>query len=150
MQVFEFVKESNLIEGINHVAPLEVSATEAFLSLKEPHINDLTALVHVYQPDAVLRDRRGLDVRVGNHYPPKGDPTIRFALENLLKDIRENAEHPYILHQRYETLHPFTDGNGRSGRALWAWQMVNFNYWPGIDLKFLHAWYYQSLEYGRK
>jgi hypothetical protein len=38
---------------------------------------------------------------------------------------------------------------GRSGRALWAWQMVN----TGIDpfgLGFLHTFYYQALDAGRR
>ena len=40
------------------------------------------------------------------------------------------------------------DGNGRSGRALWLWQMVNqHNY--DMRLGFLHLWYYQSLQAGQ-
>ena len=46
---------------------------------------------------------------------------------------------------RYETLHPFMDGNGRSGRILWAWQMIEHNIAPGLSLGFLHAYYYQTL-----
>lgn len=49
------------------------------------------------------------------------------------------ADPPWEVHIAYEMLHPFTDGNGRSGRMLWAWQMRNF------PLDFLHTFYYQTL-----
>jgi hypothetical protein len=50
---------------------------------------------------------------------------------------------PLEAHVRYETLHPFTDGNGRTGRALWYWMMVGSS---RADLGFLHAFYYQTLK----
>ena len=37
------------------------------------------------------------------------------------------------------------DGNGRSGRILWAWQMIEHNINPGLSLGFLHTFYYQAL-----
>ena len=95
------------------------------------------SLVSVLQPNAILRDKEGYNVRVGSYYPPKGGPQIRVNLDRLLNASLELG--PYKTHIEYEKLHPFTDGNGRSGRALWAWQM---RYFP---LGFLHHWYYQSL-----
>ncbi len=55
---------------------------------------------------------------------------------------------PYISHVAYENLHPFTDGNGRSGRALWLWQMMHGTMRQvnmARDLGFLHTFYYQTL-----
>ena len=48
----------------------------------------------------------------------------------------------------YEMLHPFMDGNGRSGRALWAWMMLRLGQDP-FALLFLHRFYYQTLENSR-
>jgi hypothetical protein len=138
-----FMIESLRIEGImREPSETELFATERFLATERPTVSDVCALVHVYQPDARLRDRPGLNVRVGNHIAPPGGPEIVGALGHLL--LRAPQGDPWQIHVDYEKLHPFTDGNGRSGRALWAWQMVRRQ--NGLPLGFLHQWYYQTLE----
>ena len=99
--------------------------------------------MQVYQPDAKLRDIEGLDVRVGGHVAPAGGPKIRLTLEEMLKDWR-GYHSPCYFHLLYEDLHPFTDGNGRTGRALWANQMYALT--NACPIGFLHMWYYQTLE----
>lgn len=134
-----FVRESNMIEGIHQITPEEVAATVHFVDLTRPTVKDLVKLVKVYQPNAVLRSTKGLDVRVGSYLPPPGGPDIVDHLEAVLNDNFS----PWHRHCEYEKLHPFTDGNGRSGRALWAWAM--FAEGHGVELSFLHHFYYQTL-----
>jgi hypothetical protein len=148
-EVHRFVTESNAIEGI-HREPTdaEVQATVDFLRLDEVTIPDLCNLVSVYQPGNGLRMQRGNNVRVGRYVAPEGGPHICQKLEELLCIIHPNSpipSNPWRLHCQYESLHPFTDGNGRSGRALWAWQMVRRP--EGLSLGFLHRFYYQTLEH---
>ena len=143
--LWNFVKESNHIEGIDR-QPLdeEIEAHEKFLGCPIITLHILYGFVQTVQPEAVLRDAVGLDVRVGSHIPPAGGPEIKDALENILDLVESGDPSPYDIHNRYESLHPFTDGNGRSGCALWLWMMVNsFGKFP--KLGFLHTWYYQSL-----
>lgn len=146
-QELEFIRESNRIEGIKREPnEREIAEFERFLAQDEITIFQMMVFVNAYQPDAELRDKPGLDVYVGNHRPPRGDITIRTRLEDILKDANKykgDYEMAYRIHQRYETLHPFTDCNGRSGRMLWLWQMQE------APLGFLHTWYYQSLSYNR-
>lgn len=143
MNTMDFVRESNRIEGI-HRDPTaeEVRAHDKLIAMPFITVDDLLAFVGVYQPDAELRTRAGLDVRVGKHFPPPGGAAIGYALEDLLARA-EHSANPYSIHVEYETLHPFTDGNGRSGRAVWAWMMVRL--YGGYPLGFLHHFYYQSL-----
>lgn len=141
-----FVHESNLIEGIRRAPlPLEIEAHRLFLDHLPGDINigHLCSFVRMIQPDAVLRNRQGLNVRVGNHVPPLGSPEIAEQLKTLLVEAQNfPRRRVYSTHVRYEKLHPFTDGNGRSGRALWLWMMGGPEQVP---LGFLHHWYYQSL-----
>jgi hypothetical protein len=134
----DFVRESNRIEGIlRDPTGDEVVAHAAMIHLAYPTVEDLVAFVGIIAPGHKLRDQYGLDVRVGDHIAPRGCPEIRTSLETLLDDL--DLKDPWQTHVEYETLHPFTDGNGRSGRAIWLWQM------KGAPIGFLHRFYYQTL-----
>jgi len=140
-----FVRESNLIEGIDREpSETEIGATGEFLSFKALHVHHLEKLVHYFQLGARLRNQPGLNVRVGNHIPPDGGPDVEDALREILHNAASRLFSPYTVHHQYEALHPFTDGNGRSGRALWLWMMGG-----QAPLGFLHHFYYQALEAGR-
>ncbi len=139
----DFVKESNRIEGINREPTQEeIAAHEVLLDNKEITVKDLEAFVSIIQPGAILRRKVGLDVRVGNYYPPNGGPEIEEQLDSLLYKIQDPSGRigSYKAHIAYEQLHPFTDGNGRSGRALWLWQVGG-----EAPIGFLHSFYYQTL-----
>jgi Fic family protein len=71
---------------------------------------------------------RTVAVRVGNHRPPHPDDVSPLMFELLewwntqapeLSPVLTSA----ILHYRFEDIHPFADGNGRTGRALALWEL---------------------------
>lgn len=142
-----FLRESNHIEGIERPPTREEYDTaRSFLKLDEIAVADVEILVETFQPGARIRDRPGMDMRVGSHIAPPGGPQIKWRLNNLLQYMLKHS--PYKTHHHYEELHPFTDGNGRSGRMIWLWMMQKLNK-PVAPMGFLQTWYYQSLEAGR-
>lgn len=152
IELYEFVKESNRIEGILR-APTDDEMQMMHRVITAParkfSTQTLIDFVGVYQPNAEIRKFAHLNVRVGEHIAPAGGPQIVPRLEEIVENANR-GQHPYKVHVAYENLHPFTDGNGRSGRALWLWQMVTQS--RGAPLGFLHHFYYQTLEHsdGRK
>lgn len=137
----DFVAESNRIEGINRPPTRnEVMCTIMFVELDVIKIDDVKELVQIYAPGHLLRDKPGLNVRIGESIAPAGGPDIQPWLQSILQNLTDRD--PYWTHVAYELLHPFTDGNGRSGRAIWLWQMLRRG---GAPLGFLHTFYYQVL-----
>lgn len=141
----DFIRESNRIEGIEREpTETEIAAHAAFLSLQTVRVVDVEGFV----ADVAARPMRkspGMNVLVGRHMPPPGGPDIEDDLTALLIGVNCCDVTPYEAHIEYEKLHPFMDGNGRSGRVLWAWQMRNEGLDP-FSLPFLHRFYYQALD----
>lgn len=69
------------------------------------------------------------------YIPPSAENVPRLV-ENLIKWLAKNKEtHPIIraglFHYQFETIHPFTDGNGRTGRLM----TLLYLYQSGWDFK---------------
>jgi Fic family protein len=117
MTTFEKVAESNRIEGIDREPSAEeLVEHDRVMELENLTIRDLEQFVTVYQRNAKLRVNPGMDVHVGSYVPPKGGEHIREMLGALLDDINCERIDAWNAHGQYESIHPFTDGNGRSGR----------------------------------
>jgi Fic family protein len=83
---------------------------------------------------------RLIAVRVGSYHPPPPDAVSGLMFELLhwwnsqapsLSPVLSSA----ILHYRFEAIHPFADGNGRTGRALALWEL----YRRGFDTHHVFA-----------
>lgn len=83
---------------------------------------------------------RTMRVRVGQFVPPPPEDVSGLMFELLewwnkdapgLSPVLSSA----IVHHRFETIHPFADGNGRAGRALALWEL----YRRGFDSHHIFA-----------
>jgi hypothetical protein len=144
MNIEQLVAESNRIEGITRPPTREeLDEFKRFMMIETMSIAELCRFVKVYQPNAVLRDRDGLNVLVGMDAPPPGGQRIIYMLDELLHCVNKGELDAWHAHVEYERIHPFTDGNGRSGRALWYWMHLG-NSRP-TQYGFLHWFYYETL-----
>ena len=83
---------------------------------------------------------RTIYVRVGAYRPPPPVAVSGLMFDLLQwwnKDARELSpvRRSAILHYRFEAIHPFADGNGRTGRALALWEL----YRRGFDTHHIFA-----------
>lgn len=149
-EIARFIVESNSIENIHREPTKEEMETYRwFLGQKELTPEIVRSFVWNVADRAPLRIKRDMNVEVGNHSPIPGSSMVLVGLVEILAQANSEAGDPYLVHHAYETLHPFMDGNGRSGRAIWLWMMTRKKIYVR-DYLFLRAWYYQSLEFNRR
>lgn len=126
-----------------------VSHREAFDFVRElvkekaPMSERVIKQIH-YLVLADKREDRGVYRRVpvrimGAKNEPVQPYLIQPKMEQLMRDYHASEEHPITklarFHADFEGIHPFIDGNGRTGRLLVNLELMKAGY-PPIDIKF--------------
>jgi Fic family protein len=126
---------------------------------KVPMSESIIKQIH-YLVLADKKDDRGVYRRVpvrimGAQHEPVQPYLIQPKMEQLLIDFVERDEHIVTklarFHVEFEGIHPFIDGNGRTGRLLVNMELMKVGF-PPIDIKFTDrvAYYHAFDEYYMK
>ncbi len=150
-------------EVLNHLAGLRfIEKHQRKKTIAHQDVLKLHAIIASGVMDQGTAGRyRSIRVRVGNYLPPAPE-MLSGLMAELLKWWNENAAKwspvisSAIIHCRFEEIHPFADGNGRTGRTLALWEL----YRRGFDTHHIFSvdefyWedrphYYSALDLVRK
>lgn len=146
----QYIHESNLIEGYDNPLADNLSFDawvwlnkQPVLTLSPEIICQLQKKIVAFQADLEVAWRgqfRKIDVRVGNYACP--DPKdIGRLMRSWLSAY--TFTHPHTSHVEFEKIHPFVDGNGRTGRILMWWLQVNRGETPTLILNSKKQDYYK-------
>lgn len=126
------IKTSQVDAATKEVLRYREALSEGFNTLKKRPFLTTNVFIKIYQTikenQAGIRNMPGTAIKniiTGEviYTPPEGESIIRDKLKNLEEYIHEdNSVDPLIklalIHYQFEAIHPFTDGNGRTGRIL--------------------------------
>lgn len=145
------------MEAVGHKEAFEF--VSELVKNNEPISERIIKQIH-YLVLADKKDDRGVYRRIpvrimGAKHEPVQPYLIEPKMEQLLCDFSESEEHIVTklarFHIEFERIHPFIDGNGRTGRLLVNLELMKAGY-PPIDIKFADriAYYSAFDEYHEK
>ncbi|MBQ8774578.1 MAG: Fic family protein [Alistipes sp.] len=150
----ESVRVDDIIETTNHFRCIDLIIDRAEERLTESLIKELHLILKSGTSDSrkdwfTVGDYKRLPNEVGGNETTAPEDVHR-EIKALLKEYngkkRKSFEDIIDLHQRFEAIHPFQDGNGRVGRLVMFKECLANGYVPFIIADVLKMFYYRGLQ----
>jgi len=137
--ISDSIKEENANPNTKEVLRYREALWAGFRDIKSKDKIDLEAVIGIYRkiknskqgirpPQSQIVIRRGdSEFRSGEivYTPPRGNEVLESRMKNLISYLNDKVTGEVdplikmaIAHYQFEAIHPFTDGNGRTGRIL--------------------------------
>lgn len=149
----ESINVDDIIETSNHFRGIDLIIEHAEEKLTERFIKELHQILKSGTSDSrkdwfAVGDYKRFPNEVGGieTCPPED---VHRQMKALLKEYNARREKSFEdiidLHQRFEEIHPFQDGNGRVGRLILFKECLANGYVPFIITDELKMFYYRGL-----
>lgn len=148
------VKVDDIVETVNHFRCIDLIIEGAHTKLTESFIKQLHFILKSSTTDSQkswfrVGDYKMLENEVGGSETTK-PVEVASAIKSLLKEYNSKTKITFddILdfHVRFESIHPFQDGNGRVGRLIMFKECLKHNIVPFIITEELKMYYYRGIK----
>lgn len=148
------VKVDDIVETVNHFRCIDLIIEGAHTKLTESFIKQLHFILKSGTTDSQkswfrVGDYKQLENEVGGSETTK-PAEVAAAIKALLKEYNSKSKITFddILdfHVRFESIHPFQDGNGRIGRLIMFKECLKHNIVPFIITEELKMYYYRGIK----
>lgn len=148
------VKVDDIVETVNHFRCIDLIIEGAHTKLTESFIKQLHFILKSGTTDSQkswfkVGDYKMLENEVGGSETTK-PVEVAGAIKVLLKEYNSKSKITFddILdfHVRFESIHPFQDGNGRVGRLIMFKECLKHNIVPFIITEELKMYYYRGIK----
>lgn len=148
------VRVDDIIETVNHFRCIDLIIEGANTKLSESFIKQLHYILKSGTTDSQkswfkVGDYKMLENEVGGNETTK-PANVAAEMKSLLMEYNSKAEITFDdvldFHVRFETIHPFQDGNGRIGRLIIFKECLKYNIVPFIITEELKLYYYRGIK----
>ncbi len=147
------IKVDDIIETINHFRCIDLAIESANYKLTESLIKQFhyilkSGTADSYKPWFKVGDYKLLENEVGGNETTKPKEVKEKIIDlltwyNSINNV--SLETIIEFHYRFETIHPFQDGNGRVGRLIMLKECLKHNIVPILITDQYEAFYYRGL-----
>ena len=149
----ESIRVDDIIETTNHFRCIDIIIERAEEKLTESLVKELHMTLKAGTSDSrkdwfAVGEYKRLPNEVGGNETTSPENVHR-EMKALLKEYnsmkRKSFEDIIDFHQRFESIHPFQDGNGRVGRLIMFKECLSNGFVPFIITDELKMYYYRGL-----